>query len=194
MLLGWVLASIVGTRIMLKVKYRRLAIIGTAMLVIGSFLLSRAHVDSSQAYLMFAVSIMGLGMGLSIPPFFIAVQSSVERRYLGVATSTMQFSRSMGGTLGVSIMGAALTARLAANLAASNLDPSLVSQLLEPATGSSVVINEGARAALAGAISLVFLFAFILSAFALASVFLAPNKDLKEKPAVEESPVMVSAD
>jgi hypothetical protein len=138
---------------------------------------------------------MGLGMGLSIPPFFIAVQSSVERRYLGVATSTMQFSRSMGGTLGVSIMGAALSARLAANLAASNLDPELVSQLLEPATASGLVINEGARAALAGAISLVFLFAFILAAFALASVFLAPNKDLKEKPSeAEESSVLVSAD
>jgi EmrB/QacA subfamily drug resistance transporter len=195
MLLGWVAASIFGTRIMLKVKYRRLAIVGTAMLVIGSFLLSRAHVDSSQMYLMFAVTLMGLGMGLSIPPFFIAVQSSVERRYLGVATSTMQFSRSMGGTLGVSIMGAALSARLAANLAASNLDSELVSQLLEPATASGLVINEGARAALAGAISLVFLFAFILAAFAMASVFLAPNKDLKEKPSeAEESSVLVSAD
>ena len=92
-------------------------------------------------------------------------------------------------------MGAALSARLAANLAASNLDPELVSQLLEPATSSSLVINEGARAALAGAISLVFLFAFILAAFALASVFLAPNKDLQEKAAgTEECPAMVSAD
>ena len=82
----------------------------------------------------------------------------------------------------------------ASALAASNLDPELVSQVLEPSTGSSLVINEGARAALAGAISLVFLFAFILAAFALSSVFLAPNKDLKEKPLAEESPVMVSAD
>jgi MFS family permease len=194
MLLGWVAASIFGTRIMLKVKYRRLAITGTALLVIGSFLMSRAGAESSQLYLMFAVTMMGIGMGLSVPPFFIAVQSSVERRYLGTATSTMQFSRSMGGTLGVSVMGAALSARLAANLAASNLDPELVSQLLEPATGSSLVINEGARIALASAISLVFVIAFIAAAFAFLSVFLAPNKDLREKPSTEESPVMVSAD
>ena len=195
MLLGWVLASIVGTRIMLKVKYRRLAILGTALLVIGSFLMSRANADSSQTYLMVCVTMMGVGMGLSIPPFFIAVQSSVERRYLGTATSTMQFSRSMGGTLGVSIMGAALTARLAANLAASDLNPELVSQLLEPVAGSAAVINEGARIALANAISLVFVLAFIAAAFALGSVFLAPNKDLKEKPsATEENPALVSAD
>src|SRR4030095_7193743 len=73
MLLGWVAASIFGTRIMLKVKYRRLAITGTALLVIGSFLMSRANVDSSQLYLMACVTVMGVGMGLSIPPFFIAV-------------------------------------------------------------------------------------------------------------------------
>ena len=195
MLLGWVMASIVGTAILLKVKYRRLAIVGTALLVVGSFLMSRADAHTSQTYLMMAVSLMGIGMGLSIPPFFIAVQSTVERRYLGTATSTMQFSRSMGGTLGVSMMGAALTARLAANLAAANLDPALVSQLLEPVTGAEVVINEGARIALANAISLVFLLAFIAAAFALASVFLAPNKELKEKPSTtEENPALVSAD
>src|SRR5712691_5904846 len=156
MVLGWVAASIVGTRIMLQVKYRRLAIIGTALLVIGAWLMSRADGHSSQISLMVCVTLMGTGMGLSIPPFFIAVQSSVERRDLGTATSMMQFSRSMGGTLGVSVMGAALTTRLVSNLAASNLNPALVSQLLEPLPGSSLVINEGARIALAHTISLVF--------------------------------------
>jgi len=194
MLVGWVLASIVGTRILLKVKYRQLALLGTSLLVIGSFLLARTQVDSPQLYLVFAVSLMGIGMGLSIPPFFIAVQSTVERRYLGTATSTMQFSRSMGGTLGVSIMGAALTARLAANLAASHLDPELVSQLLEPAAEAGLVINEGARAALAGAINLVFVLAFVAAAFALGSVFLAPNKELRESAPAEENPALVSAD
>ena len=93
-------------------------------------------------------------------------------------------------------MGAALSARLAANLAASNLDPKLVSQLLEPVTGSSLIINEGARIALANAISLVFVLAFVAAAFAFLSVFFAPNKNLKEKaPAeAEESPALVSAD
>jgi EmrB/QacA subfamily drug resistance transporter len=194
MLLGWVAASIFGTRILLKVKYRQLALIGTSLLVVGSFLLARTSVGSTQAYMMLAVTVMGIGMGLSIPPFFIAVQSTVDRRHLGVATSTMQFSRSMGGTLGVSIMGAALTARLAANLAASSLDSSMVSQLLEPTTDPTA-INEGARIALAGAIILVFLLSFIASTFALASVFLAPNKELREKPlAAEEGAAMVSAD
>ena len=119
---------------------------------------------------------------------------TVERRYLGTATSTMQFSRSMGGTLGVSVMGAALTAGLASNLAASNMDPKLVSQILDPIQSSNVVINAGARLAMANAITAVFVIAFIGAALSLVSVFFAPTVELKEKGSVEESPALLSAD
>ena len=196
MLLGWVLASILGTRVMLRVGYRRLAILGTTLLVIGSLLMARIHADTSQLALMTFVALMGIGMGFSIPPFMIAVQTTVERRYLGAATSTMQFSRSMGGTLGVSMMGAALSTRLASNLAASNLDLELVSQLLDHIPGSQAVINEAARLALADAIIAVFVIAFLAAVLALGSVFIAPKMELKEKPSVgaEETPALVSAD
>jgi len=193
MLLGWVVASIIGTRLLLRVGYRSLVMAGTISLVVGAFFMTRIGVQTSQTSLMVFVALMGIGMGLSIPPFLIAVQTSVERRYLGTATSTMQFSRSIGGTLGVSVMGAALSLRLVSNLSASGLDPSLVSQLLDPVPGSEALINEGARIAMAGAISLVFMIAFIAAALALGSVFFAPKIELKEKP-TENEPALVSAD
>ena len=189
MLLGWVLASILGTRMLLKIGYRRLAITGTALLTIGAFLMSRADADISRSMLMVFVSLMGMGMGFSIPPFLIAVQTTVERRQLGTATSTMQFSRSIGGTLGVSVMGAALSARLASNLSASGLDPELVSQLLEPLPGAEAVINEGARIAVADAITLVFFLAFIAAVLALIATFFSPRTKLKERIEVEPLPV-----
>lgn len=91
-------------------------------------------------------------------------------------------------------MGAALTARLSANLAASNLDPELVAQLLEPNPASSLLVNEGARLALADAITAVFVIAFITAALALVSVFFAPKIELDEQVSPEESPSRVSAD
>ncbi|MBE7434437.1 MAG: MFS transporter [Anaerolineales bacterium] len=194
MLLGWVASSIIGTRILLKVGYRRLAIIGTFLLVVGSFFMSQIDAGTDQIAMMVFVMLMGIGMGFSIPSFLIAVQTMVYRRYLGTATSTMQFSRSMGGTLGVSVMGAVLTARLSANLAASNLDPELVSQLLEPTPAAGLVVNESARLALADAISAVFVIAFVTAALALVSVFFAPKVELDEKVSSEESPSPVSAD
>ena len=190
MLLGWVTASIIGTRLLLIVGYSRLAMIGTACLTIGAFLMSRAGMQTSQVSLMIFVALMGIGMGLSIPAYLIAVQASVRRRQLGTATSTLQFSRSIGGTLGVSVMGAALSARLTSNLLASGLDLELVRQLLDPLPGSEVVIAEGARLAMADAIHLVFVIAFGAAALAMATVFFTPRRELKDQlPEREASPV-----
>jgi len=181
MLLGWVTASIIGTRLMLTIGYRKLGLIGTALFSVGAFLMSTAGMNTSQISLMVFVALMGIGMGLSIPSFLIAVQTSVKRRQLGTATSTLQFSRSIGGTLGVSVMGAALSARLSTNLSAAGLAPDLVRQLLDPLPGSQVVIEEGVRVIMADAIHLVFVIAFIAAALAMVTVFFTPHKELTEQ-------------
>ena len=193
MLLGWVTASIIGTRLMLTIGYRRLGLIGTASFTVGAFLMSQAGMNTSQISLMIFVALMGIGMGLSIPSYLIAVQTSVNRRQLGTATSTLQFSRSIGGTLGVSVMGAALSARLASNLVESHLDPDLVRQLLDPLPGAEVVIAEGARAAMADGIHLVFLIAFVAAALAMVTVFFTPRRELTDQR-TEREPSPVSAD
>jgi hypothetical protein len=77
-------------------------------------------------------------------------------------------------------MGAALSVRLAANLKAGGLDPGLVSQLLDPLPGAVVMVNEGVRLALANAISLVFVVAFIASAGALLPTLFAPRTKLAD--------------
>jgi hypothetical protein len=147
----------------------------------------------NQNLLMFFVLLMGIGMGLAIPPFLIAVQTTVERRLLGTATSTIQFSRMMGGTLGVTVMGAALSARLIRNLNASGLDLGLVSQLLNPSPGAEAVVNETARLAVADAISIVFIIAFVAALLGLFSSFFAPRRELKDR-ITENEPVPASAD
>ena len=173
-----------------------MSLIGTIVFVVGAFLLMSAGVTSSQVMVMFFVTLMGIGMGLSIPAFVIAVQTTVERRHLGTATSMLQFSRSMGGTLGVSVMGAALSTRLSSNLSVSGLDPEMVAQLLEPVPGAEVLINAGARAAMADAIHLVFVIAFVAAALGLVSAFFTPRKELIETAAStrESTPSPLSAD
>jgi MFS family permease len=180
MLLGWVGASVVGMRLILKVGHRRLGVVGTATLVVGAFLMTLIGAESSQIVMMVFIALMGIGMGLSIPSFLVAVQTNVERRHLGTATSTIQFSRSIGGTLGVSIMGAALSLRLASNLSSAGLDPKLVSQLLDPVPGSELVIDAGARLAMSDAIHLVFIIAFIAALLGLAAVLFTPHEELKD--------------
>jgi EmrB/QacA subfamily drug resistance transporter len=190
MLLGWVSASVVGMRLILRVGHRKLGLIGTSLLVTGAFLMTLIGAESSQVMMMVFITMMGIGMGLSIPSFLVAVQTTVERRHLGTATSTIQFSRSIGGTLGVSAMGAALSIRLASNLHASGLDPKLVAQLLDPLPGSQIVVDAGVRLAMADSVHLVFVIAFVSAALGLVAVFFTPHQELKEKPPESEAPLV----
>jgi hypothetical protein len=99
----------------------------------------------------------------------------------------------MGGTLGVSVMGAALSARLTSNLLASGLDLELVRQLLDPLPGSQVVIEQSARLAMADAIHLVFVIAFAAALLAMVTVLFTPRTELTERSS-EREPSAVSAD
>ena len=178
MLIAWVLASVVGSRLLLKMGYRTLALIGMALLTIGSFLMTRISAGTSELSLLVSLSFMGVGMGLSIPAFLIAVQSTVARRFLGTATSTVQFSRSIGGVLGVSVMGVVLSMGLAANLRAAGLDPNSVSvnSLIDPLaqTSASSALDASLRTALASATQGVFMLAFVAAVLGLVATVFAP--------------------
>jgi hypothetical protein len=76
---------------------------------------------------------------------------------------------------------------------ASGLDLELVRQLLDPLPGSQVVIEEGARIAMADAIHLVFVIAFAAAVLAMITVFFTPRKELTEQRS-EHEPSPVSAD
>src|SRR5204863_81180 len=63
-----------------------------------------------------AVLLGGVGMGMVVVPMLIAVQSAVSRSDLGAATSMTQFFMSVGGAVGLSVMGAVMAQRLHAGL------------------------------------------------------------------------------
>jgi MFS family permease len=118
LMLSWVSMSIVGGRLMLKVSTRSITIVGFAVLTLGFVLLSLFGTDSATHWLYFDLVIVGAGLGLTMLTLLIAVQQAVERSQLGVATSLNQFSRAIGGALGVAILGAVLTAGLGYQLRA----------------------------------------------------------------------------
>ena len=61
-----------------------------------------------------SLAVMGIGMGMAMLSLLLAGQSAVPREQLGIATSLGQFSRSIGGAVGVALMGTVMTASLAA--------------------------------------------------------------------------------
>jgi len=177
MSLSWTITSILGGRLILKVNFRILAIIGMLLLAIGSFLMTTIGVSTNLFSVMFYTSFMGIGMGLTIPIFMIIVQTAVPKAVLGTATSTVQFSRSIGGTIGVSVLGVFLSSRLAKLLIESGFSIGTVSlsSLVNPTPGTEVAMSETLRLALSGAMANMFYIAFGVALLGLIIVFFTPG-------------------
>ncbi|HEX7598661.1 MAG TPA: MDR family MFS transporter [Polyangia bacterium] len=182
MSLCWTVASIFGGRLLLKMGYRTLALEGMALLTVGALLMAGINVDSSQLLIMLYLGMMGAGMGLAIPAFLIAVQSVVPKKDLGIATSTVQFSRSIGGTLGVSVLGAFLSTRLSDHLLAVNIDPNSISlnTLIDPVAGANLALGGPLRTALAVSIADLFVIAFVAALAGLVVTFFAPGGKISQ--------------
>ncbi len=113
LILSVLIMSIVSGRWISKTgKYRHFPIIGTGVLVIALFLLSRLDSRTSWPVIWLSIACTGLGMGLIMQTITLAAQNAVEYRYMGTATAAVNFFRSMGGALGVAIFGAILSNRL----------------------------------------------------------------------------------
>jgi EmrB/QacA subfamily drug resistance transporter len=113
---GWVLMSATSARLVLRIGYRVVVLTGMVCLTAGFVLLSRWSTALTQAVAMRDALVGGLGMGLTMVPMLIAVQSAVARADLGVATSMIQFFRTIGGAIGLSVMGTVMASRLGAGL------------------------------------------------------------------------------
>jgi EmrB/QacA subfamily drug resistance transporter len=110
--LGWVAMSVVGARLALRLGYRTLVVAGMACLTAAFLLLARWTPGLTQGIAMRDALVGGIGMGLTFVPMLIAVQSAVARADLGAATSMLQFCRAIGGSVGLSVMGAVMVRRL----------------------------------------------------------------------------------
>jgi EmrB/QacA subfamily drug resistance transporter len=116
MSIGWPIASTTSGWLLLRFGYRRFTIAGAALGVAGCLLLFGANPASGRSTVMLAMLFVGLGLGFMSTPYLLAVQNAVPWRQRGVATSSIQFFRTIGGAIAVAALGAVLNAQLALRL------------------------------------------------------------------------------
>ena len=160
-------SSIVAGQVISRTgRWRRFPIVGCGTATVGMYLLSTLDTHSSRFQSGFSMAIVGLGIGMVMQVLVLATQNEAPIEDLGVATSTVSFSRAVGGSVGVALFGALFGSRLTELLGkAAKLDvtPAMIRQLPQ---AQRVVTAE----AFSDAITHVFLFAvpLLLIAFVLA--------------------------
>jgi len=184
--IGWPVGSFVGARVILRSGYRRTLLAGSCFIALGTGLSVAVNETTPLWYVVLSVFSIGLGMGFSSTTYLLSVQNAVPWQRRGVATSSIIFFRTVGGSIGVAVMGALLNASLGPRYAAavekaSVGDDNLARLLADPNNLLQPVLREqipsGSYAELANslatALSPVFwgIFALGLAALALAVFF-----------------------
>jgi EmrB/QacA subfamily drug resistance transporter len=169
--LGWVVAAFIGGRLITRTgRYGLYPKLGSALVFIGCLLLTTLDEHSSRAVASLNLVVIGIGMGTMFQTFVIATQNRVDVADLGIATASIQFFRSMGGSLAVAALGALLTSRLPAGV-----DPNRLTSGAAHGGGR----DEFARIALADATHAVFVAIVPLAAFVLVLSFVLPEEPLR---------------
>lgn len=104
--IGWPISATLAGRVYLRIGFKRTALIGLALVLIGTLVLALTASVPSIATVALTCFVIGLGMGLVATPTLVAAQSSVQWNERGVVTGTNQFARAIGSALGVAIFGA----------------------------------------------------------------------------------------
>jgi len=178
--LGWSAGSLVLGRFVDGAGSRKAAILGGLLLVISSAAMLSFDPQTSLAVCFLVFLLAGLGMGFVTLSTLLLVQSDLSNVNLGVATSFHQFSRTLGGTIGVGICGGVVTTGLLHNLQESaTMIPSAVMDLLHKSVENlfreefRLMLNEQIAALLSLAVSnaLSTVFWIILGATILCLVF-----------------------
>lgn len=106
LLLSSVVASILSGQLVARLgRYKWVAITGMAISLVGSLLLLRLDLHSTTTDVLIAMLVMGLGMGTGMSLYSLIVQNAVPYSKIGQASGALTFFRSIGGTVGLAIMG-----------------------------------------------------------------------------------------
>lgn len=210
MMLGLVAASIVTGQLISRTgRYKVFGIVGLAISAVGMFLLSRLTVETTNGAVALYMILIGVGLGATMPLFTISLQAQHPKR-IGEVTAAQQFFRSIGGTVGVALLGGVMNSVFARELTmllqrdAGSFGPA-AGQLTALAAEPTKLLNAGAlqtiaaamppsaaplierfftdvKAALATGISRSFFWAFILISLAFVAMWAVREVPLLAKP------------
>jgi EmrB/QacA subfamily drug resistance transporter len=203
MIIGLLLSStIVGNLISRFGKWKAFMVAGSVLLTVGLYLMSTIEYDTNYVLVSLYMLILGAGVGMVMQNLVLIVQNTVRPEQLGAASSNVAFFRSLGGTIGVSVMGSILGSKVTDLMADRQHDLQVaiaklgqkgmeIAQLLQsgtlPEVGKLPVgIRTIIEAVYGQAVADIFLVAVPLAIVTIIAILLLPNTKLGTKTAIQQ--------
>jgi EmrB/QacA subfamily drug resistance transporter len=158
-------ATLSGRAITRTGRYKRFPLAGLALMTAGLVLLAALAAHPSRLATGIGLTVFGLGFGMVTQVLVLAVQNSVDRRELGIATATTSFFRALGGAVGAAVLGAVFAARVGTTASQHDLHR----------------LDAALRGQIIDAVQVVFLVAAPMAALALIVVLGLPEAALKTR-------------
>lgn len=138
MSLSLVVASVINGQFITRTGHYKLPIItGVGALGIGFLLLAQMDTSTTNEIVVRNMIVIGLGLGMVMQTFTLIVQNAVEHHDMGIATAATQLSRSIGGTVGIALLGTVMTQTLQDEIP-RRLPPEALAQLGAASGGQGV--------------------------------------------------------
>jgi EmrB/QacA subfamily drug resistance transporter len=149
--IGAALASIL---ISIVKRYQLITIVGSLVMTIGVFLLTRMDISTSMITIVISMVITGLGLGVFFSVLNLSAQNALPRTRLGVGTAAVRYMGEVGAVLGIAVIGSIVNSTIANDIATRV--PAAVARQLTPAglkaaTNPQVLTNPDARNAVVDA-------------------------------------------
>jgi MFS family permease len=129
---GLLVSSIVSGRAITRTgRWKGFLVGGMVLVVVGLFLLSFIDEATPLPVVGTYMAVLGMGLGASMQNLVLAVQNNAAQSDLGAASAVVTFFRSMGGSVGVSALGALLSAQVSDKVTAGLARLNIVSSAHE---------------------------------------------------------------
>ncbi|WP_226925360.1 MDR family MFS transporter [Georgenia thermotolerans] len=178
-------STVAGRWVTASGRWKPYVVGGVALLAAGMGLMATVGADTSLVLIGLFLLIAGLGLGASMQNLVLAVQNSISLGNVGAATSTVTFFRSLGGAVGIQLLGAVyaqqVTSLTRTRLAAQGVDVTGMDSSTSSLDLSQLPagIADIIHSAYGDGIGLVFGIAAIISAIALVAVLFMKGSELR---------------
>lgn len=194
-------STVAGMLISRYGRWKSYMVVGSLMLTVGMFLMGTIHYDTNYVLVSVYMFILGVGVGMVMQNLVLIVQNDVRPDQLGVASSGVTFFRSLGGTVGISALGAVLATKITQGMTAKAAElQAALAQLGEEGAKIGAQLSSGVMPQVADlpagvrtvvesvygqGVADIFLIAAPLAIITVIAVAFLPNKPLSTKTALQ---------